>query len=403
MTPLSSVRDHLLTLQAILFHLGRYQWIYLLLNGAYVDKLKYASYAGRLFDAAWLLQDFRLRQFQDVSRPIFWDSKIKPNFESLDQADVDIVSSALLSQFTIEFEALNNHVRELPILSPCLSILDQIQFVANSKEHFTSTSKVKPIGARARRLHGVRKTLTGPKNTMLDPSFEPAYSVLDLKVPVFTDTLRDTVPYFWTLSTREAMACDCCALSGVEYDGLPLDFYRDMGKQAWDEIRHAVMYFDLAKQLMPTLVSRLATSDPLFDLIRQFLAHKVRLPVPSAGNLYEAIWSADLTERLILMQIDTEGKAPKSLRKQMSAKLCVEFPTIKWMFEIDSRDEIAHARIGHYWLKHLIPLKERRSEVVEQSRLLRGIFLLSSISNAENTEFVGLLDSFASGRSLPSN
>jgi hypothetical protein len=57
---------------------------------------------------------------------------------------------------------------------------------------------------------------------------------------VFGESLRETIRYLWTVCVGETMAAELCALSSIEYDGLPPAFYRDMGKQAWDEMRHAV-------------------------------------------------------------------------------------------------------------------------------------------------------------------
>jgi hypothetical protein len=75
------------------------------------------------------------------------------------------------------------------------------------------------------------------------------------KAPEFSERLQDAVPYFWTLAIREAMACDSCALSGIEYDNLPLEFYRDIAKQAWDEAIHAEMFLRLSVELMPEVIN----------------------------------------------------------------------------------------------------------------------------------------------------
>lgn len=97
------------------------------------------------------------------------------------------------------------------------------------------------------------QVLTGPLAVALDPAFEPTYSLLQRPVPTFGDTVAKAVPYFWGLAIRESLAADLCALSAIEYDSMPLQFYRDMAKQCWDEMRHASYFFDAAIDMLDEL------------------------------------------------------------------------------------------------------------------------------------------------------
>lgn len=234
---------------------------------------------------------------------------------------------------------------------------------------------------------GVARTLYGPRKTSFDPAFVPTYSVLDEPSPQFGDTLIETVPYFWTLALREANAADICALSAIEYDGLPPEFYRDFAKQSWDETRHSVMFFNLAVDLIPDLKKDVGTKYRFAQEIDQFLQFGKGLPVPREGGLYEAIWNSDLDERLVLMQIRTEGPAVEKCKRRQIQSLSNSYPAIRAAYQIDEIDETAHAAIGWRWLRHLCPTEESRREAIERTDLLRGFLLATSIS-AHGTETI---------------
>ena len=125
------------------------------------------------------------------------------------------------------------------------------------------------------------------------------------------------------------------------------------------------------------------------------------LPIPSEGNFYGVMWRADLVERLILMQIQTETPAVKTLAKRKRGALCNRIPMLKWVVEVV--DEISHARIGHFWLRHLIPSKRSREEAKEVASLLRGVLLAAVIAPYENSKVSELIEAYSGkGSSLPS-
>jgi uncharacterized ferritin-like protein (DUF455 family) len=202
---------------------------------------------------------------------------------------------------------------------------------------------------------------------------------------------------------REAMVCDSCLLSAVEYDGLPLQFYLDMSRQAADEARHAVMYLDLAIELMPSYLECPKRDNQTAARVREFLAGSGQLPVAKEGNLFPCMWHASLEERLTIMQITTEGAAVASTRKAIGSSLAQQFPSIKRAFEVDYLDEVAHTRIGTRWLRYLCPDAAQRRAVVEDAKLLRGILLLTCfVPDDASGNFAEIVDRFGTNQDMDS-
>ena len=235
------------------------------------------------------------------------------------------------------------------------------------------------------------KTVEGPSNSRIDPVFSTEYSLQDFAAPVREDRIDSIIPYFWTLSTREAMVCDSCLLSAVEYDGLPLSFYQDMAQQAADEARHAVMYLDLAIELMPTYLDRAKPHDRTAATIRKFIDGSGKLPIPYEGNLFSCMWHAGLEERLIIMQVTTEGAAVSATRRAIGWAISQEFPSVQRAFEVDYFDEVAHTRIGTRWLRYVCPNSLQRKEAIEDTKLLRGALLLTCFSSNDPRDTVANL------------
>ena len=229
------------------------------------------------------------------------------------------------------------------------------------------------------------KKIVGPSTSRLDPIFSAEYSLQEFVAPLRADRIEIIVPYFWTLSMREAMVCNSCLLSAVEYDGLPLQFYMDMARQAADEARHAVMYLDLAIELMPSYLECPRRDAQTVVRIREFLVGNGQLPVPKEGNLFPCMWHASLEERLIIMQITTEGPAVASTRQAINSSLAQRFPNVKRAFEVDYFDEIAHARIGTRWLRYLCPDVTERKAAIDDAKLLRGILLLTCFAPIDDS------------------
>jgi len=100
----------------------------------------------------------------------------------------------------------------------------------------------------------------------------------------------------------------------VEYDGLPLAFYRDFAKQARDEMRHALLFFRLGVDLLPSFLAWPPPDHPLVPGARRFAETGSGLPVPRERNLYE----------------------------------------------LAGHDEASHARFGKIGFEHLVPEKANR-------------------------------------------
>jgi len=245
------------------------------------------------------------------------------------------------------------------------------------------------------------KAVAGPLHVAMDPSFEPTFSLLQSPVPGFGQTVRENVPYFWGLAIRESLAADLCALSIFEYDGLPLDFYCDMAKQAWDEMRHSTFFFGLAVTLMPQLQDALPAGDPLHGNIRRFLDSGNGLPIPKERNLYEAIANASLVERLILLHRDTETPGIIRIKEKIASPFCRDHPEIAKGLAVILRDEVTHARFGSTWLEYLVPDEKARNEAIETTELLRGVFLLASFAHHGPAGLRELMNHYSGGASAP--
>ncbi len=176
------------------------------------------------------------------------------------------------------------------------------------------------------------------------------------------------------------MAAELCALNVLEYDGLPLAYYRDFAKQCWDEVRHAQFYLRLAVELLHDFMARAPAGHPLLPGARAFLATGKGLGVPREGNLYVVAWSAPLDERLVLMHLDTEAPAVPALRRELESPFCAKNPGIASDLALTLLDEAAHARIGKRWLAHLHPEPERRDAAIERARMLRGVYVAAALA-----------------------
>jgi hypothetical protein len=198
---------------------------------------------------------------------------------------------------------------------------------------------------------------------------------METPTPAFGDSVVEAVPYFWNLAAREAMASDLCSLSIIEYDGLPLAFYRDFAKQALDEAGHAKYFLSTAISQLPSLIKALSDDHSVRASATSFMKTGTGLSIPKERNLYEAIWNATLAERLILMHHDTEAPAVAGMKRRIESAYCQANPDIAAGFEIVRRDEISHAHIGHTWLQYLFPDRKDLEGAIRSARVMRGLLL----------------------------
>jgi hypothetical protein len=239
------------------------------------------------------------------------------------------------------------------------------------------------------------RRLYGPRDSPLSLLVERRDSLVDCPAPIYSERLEEVVPFLWVLSTREGMASDLCSLSIVEYDRLPLRFYRDFAKQAVDEASHSSFFMAAALDLMDECVQSLPSEHPVRTTIEGYRRGALQLPVPREGNLYEAIWAADLTERLVIMHHDTEGPAVKHIAARLEDEFCRSHPAIRRGFEIDRYDEISHAAIGARWLRHLYPDRSERRQAIKRAREMRGILLLAAIARHGDKPLIELVTHYS--------
>jgi hypothetical protein len=401
-----TLSDLLTELQVIgqcLIALGRLYWLHCLCEPRMAQKRHGARVAARMVDEAWRIDDFQHRHYQVKTSIVRWPVVLKRHVNEV-LANGNVVGTELSTLIA----RLGQHVRH-----ETDNLMGRLEGVAHFEPAYDLLREIKPLFASFQPLRdrdfsdlttedsGIFRSLQGPKSVDIDPVFARDYSLLEKTTPPFDGTLPNSVQYFWALALREAAASNWCALSGFEYDGLPIEFYRDMAKQAWDEARHAVLFLDVALKLFPTLQTELPSHDPLQKVIQLYYTTGTGLPVPLEGSLYEALWNAELPERLILLQIDTEGKAVATSKGRQQLQLSQEIPFLMEALRVDQRDEISHASYGHKWLRFLIRDSFERAKVIETTRLLRGVLLLTCFSHQHNRPLDALVTEYSSGKRFP--
>lgn len=224
-----------------------------------------------------------------------------------------------------------------------------------------------------------RKMLEGPKQQALDRRYRRDISALDYQAS-FIDDPHLIIRYFWCLSSRECVAADLAALNIAEYDMMPLEFYWDSAKQAYDEARHAQSYFDLSISLYPRVAQSLPKDSEIRGIMDEFLELGTGLPIPAEGNHYPAICDASLVERLVLMNIMTETPAVGRKRDHLRSHLAAKYSDIGMVIEVDLYDEMFHAVLGKKWLEYMYPDKPTRDAALLDAMLLRGFLLSLSVA-----------------------
>lgn len=390
-------------LQNELTCIGRLQALSVLAHGALNSKSEYAESAHKHLKSASKINAF-LNEYYRVATAHFvgWPEEYNPaksgvlNKGIVVNEKLNTMISELCSDAAFTVEKIKSAVMSQPLLAPVQTILSDI-FI----QFYDYRPSTQEPSISSTITNKESKSLTGPSSVPLDEAFIPTYSLLQKAVPGFGDTAKEVVPYFWGLAIRESLAADLCALSIIEYDGLPLQFYIDMSKQSWDEMRHSVFFFDKAIELLPDLLSELNDDDPLIGNINQFQSSGKGLPIPKERNLYEAILNASLVERLILLHRDTETPGIIRIKEKISSPFSVERPWLADALTIVMRDEVTHAGFGKTWLEYLVPDKDKRENIIEDTELLRGIYLLTSFAHHENIKLSDLVERYASGKLAP--
>jgi hypothetical protein len=402
---LSELSAELGVIEQGLTTLGRLSWLRCLSEPRIAQKRHEARTAAVMIDAAWRVDQFQHRHFQKKTNIVRWPMVLKRHVNgvfangNVVEEELRILIARLGQHVRYKINKLMDRLEEIIHFEPAHYLLEEIDSILSSFQALRDQD----FADLTTEDSSIVRSLQGPTSVEIDPVFMRDYSFVEKTTPPFDGTLRNSVQYFWTLAMREAAASDWCALCGFEYDGLPIDFYRDMAKQTWDEARHAVLFLELALKLFPKLQEELPSNDPLQKVIQLYYSTGTGLPVPSEGCLYETLWNAELSERLILLQIDTEGKAVALSRQRQQLQLSQKFPVLMETLRIDERDEISHASFGHKWLRFLIKDKFERAKVFETTRLLRGVFLLTSFSHQHNRPLDVLVTEYSSGKKFPSS
>lgn len=385
--------------------LGRLHALAVLTNGTLALKSKFAEASHTSFRYAAAINDF-LHEYYRTSAisVVAWTQAYHP-IDSEVLKDGSVVVTKLeekISELSADISATAQYVKELvsnqPLLTPVLHALSTV-FSHFSGYPVPGTIILLDIKA----TNEVVRVLRGPSAVPLDDSFTPTYSLLQQAVPGFGESVTQVVPYFWGLAIRESLAADLCALSIVEYDGMPLKFYLDMSKQSWDEMRHSQFFFDKAVELLPELLEELEEDDPLLANVHQFMSSGKGLPIPKERNLYEAILNASLIERLILLHRDTETPGIIRIQEKISSPFSIQRPWLADALTVVMRDEVTHAGFGNTWLEYLIPNQMEREDVILNTELLRGVYLLTSFAHHGNKDLIGLLQKYSSGHVAPTS
>jgi hypothetical protein len=384
--------------------LGRLYGLELLAAESISEMEKSARFFARWLDHALRLETF-LREYY-ICKPtaVRWPSNYEPE------------AVGILCRGIIQREELKRQTDrlKLELSNTILDVLSRLRGVILAKptvsflNELASDDLPEPSGGRQyvfqegsaaipQRGGAPSKVLNGPWSVATDPIFDKSYSLLEFDAPTFGDSAKQTAPYFWTLANREALASQLCALSAIEYDHLPLHFYWDMAKQAWDEARHANYFLQASVSLIAELQREAGTDSRIpWMSLDQFSLTGRGLPIPREGNLYESMLNADLVERLILMNYRTEAPAVARKDTRINSPFCRIHRDVADAYEIDKLDETSHALIGKRWLEYLVPQEAERAARIEETDLLRNVLLLTSFCHHGSKSMTDLLGRYTS-------
>jgi hypothetical protein len=377
---------------------GRARALLVLLEPRMQAQLEHARCAVRRIDQAAALSEALHRFYQQRPWPVAWaepQSQAKRFAGPRPQAAAAVLAwvDALERQLSALAAELDAHASSSPLLQPLSDAL------APLRATLPQQAAARPSLPRKQKPAELpRRALRGPPSVDLDPAFERSFRLLDGPQPFLYDLTES--PGLWCLALREVMAAQLSALLVVEYDGLPLAYYRDFAKQCWDEMRHALFFFECARELLP----RFLASAPRDHLLRagaeRFAAEGRGLGVPREGNLYEIAWLATLEERLVLMHLDTERPGVGQIVQQARTPFFRARERLAAGLRLTARDEAFHARIGAAWLQHLLPDRARRQAAIVEARRLRGLYVLCSFSRHDGVPLSELVERVKSGRRL---
>jgi len=238
---------------------------------------------------------------------------------------------------------------------------------------------------------GWRRALRGPRSVEVDSAFDPSFSLLEFREPGFQPQGLGSTPYLWGLSVREATAGQSATAMLIEFDGLPLSFYLDLARQAWDEARHATFFLDAAIRLLPEYLASIPLSHRLRPACEQYLRTGHGLPVPRERLLYSLHRGFDLPERVMLFHLGGEATSVRMFTQQLRTPFYRSRPWLRRGVEQSLYEEAAHARFGEDWLPALLPDVEERASRLHSAISMREIFALTTLANENGRTLDDLL------------
>ena len=386
---LSETTHTLLTLYDAFTALGRLTALKALCLAQLHEKHLVINKAQQFIENAYQIATLLNRAYAIKTHHVTWHTHTHPTKNLLVDANniiepmafhhaIDKLTAA--AQFTLQKSI--SQISRITHLQPVLQLLRQLKQSLHCNT--TTDLPLKDILGEPIASNSTDKVLQGPAHIDIDNIFLPTHSVLEEDISEYGNSATEAAPYYWGLSAFESVAADMCCLSIIEYDNFPIQFYRDMAKQAWDEIRHAILFLEMAISLLAELKNQLETDNPLLVYIKGFEKTGRGLPIPLERNLYEALWNATLEERLILMHHDAETPAISRLKEKMLSTLSAKHSTIRDGLEIVMREEITHARLGKKWLQYILPDPKMRTSVINRTRMLRSLLLLTSVAYHRN-------------------
>jgi hypothetical protein len=235
-----------------------------------------------------------------------------------------------------------------------------------------------------------RKAFRGLKSMHLPSQFVLGESVLTRHQPCFDYNYINTVEYLWHRSARECSASALCALNVFEYDSMPKEFYYDFFTQCADEAKHANFYWDEFEKQIPAIAA-LDCESPVVQQVINYKKTGTGLLLPKEGVFYDLYWNCSLSERLCLMNIDTEAAGLFKFKERIEWAQRNHFYDLELGMTIDQADEKFHAKIGRRWFKYLFPSAEKRKSELLLARSIRGFLVFSCKAVADNSSIINAI------------
>jgi uncharacterized ferritin-like protein (DUF455 family) len=202
-------------------------------------------------------------------------------------------------------------------------------------------------GEPERRWEAVLAEITGSTPFELpsrpDLVTDPRMNYEDDVLPLSVSTPEGTANFLHFLCVAvEVGTIEVCGRMITDFPEMPNEFVLDMGRQCWDESRHAYLLYDRIKQLGAR--------------IGEF---------PVAHEAWDLTVGLPLEQRLAVHQMTGEWLGV-DLAISAAAKLATTGDEITArMFDYITIDEIAHTSFGRKWIRYLLGDSQKEAELHE--------------------------------------